>query len=131
VNLNREPYFYQQWYLDKNDTFYQENNIDDNASIHISDTLQHYSGKEITIAIIDDGLDVSHEEINSSIVATYDIATQTSIVSHTTPNGYHGTAITGIIAADANAKGIVGIARESRIVFLKYREGIREELQRG
>ncbi len=119
-----EPYYSQQWYLERNSTFYSENDIDDNAGIHAEDLLTRYTGKGVTIAIIDDGLDVSHEEINTSIVATYDITTQTPNVSHNTQNAHHGTAVTGIIASGLNRRGIVGIARESHIIFLKYRVGM-------
>ena len=124
TNLSLEPYLFQQWYLEENETFYSEHDIDINASIHVGDTLKNYTGKGVTIAIIDDGLDVTHEELNNSIMATYDIETKTSNVSHSGQNAYHGTAVTGIIAANANGKGIVGIARESKIIFLKHKEGM-------
>ena len=118
----KEPYYYQQWYLDINDTFYNENNIERDANIHGGNSLQKYTGKGVTIAIIDDGLDVAHEEINTSIIATYDINTGTSNVSQDSSHAHHGTAVTGIIAADINARGITGLANDSQIIFLKYKE---------
>ncbi len=124
LNLSLETYYFQQWYLEKNEMFYTENNIEDNSSIHAGDMLKEYTGKGVTIAIIDDGLDMTHEELTGSVIATYDIVTKTENVSHLGQNDYHGTAITGIIAANANGKGIVGIARESSIIFLKHKEGM-------
>lgn len=124
INLSLEPYFFQQWYLAKDQDFYTSNDIDDNASIHAKEMLKHYTGKGVTIAIIDDGLDVTHEELHDSIVATYDISTKTENVSHDKQSDYHGTAVTGIIGANRNGIGIVGIASESNIVFLKYKEGM-------
>ncbi|HIP12580.1 MAG TPA: hypothetical protein EYG73_07670, partial [Arcobacter sp.] len=72
-----EPYYYQQWYLEENRTFYHENNIDANASIHFGKSYK-YTGKGIRIAIIDDGLDITHYELNGSIVETYDINSKTA-----------------------------------------------------
>ncbi len=117
-----EPYYFEQWYLDQNENFYEQNNIDTDANIHGHNALKHYTGKGVTIAIIDDGLDVTHEEINTSIIATYDIATGTTDVSQISTHAHHGTAVTGVIAAGINAKGIAGIASQSKIIFLKYKE---------
>jgi len=121
--LIQEPYFGEQWYLEENATFYEANNIDSNASIHFGKRY-HYTGKGVKIAVIDDGLDVTHPELNGTIVATYDISTHSTNVAHTSMSGYHGTAVTGIIGANDNGIGIKGIASESQIIFLKYKEGM-------
>ncbi|MBU1658103.1 S8 family serine peptidase [bacterium] len=124
VTLENEPYYSQQWYLDYNDTIYTQNAIDENAHINVQNTLRSYSGKGIKIAIIDDGLDTIHEELEGAISNTYDIVTKTSNVSHTNQSDYHGTAITGIIGARVNSKGIAGIASKSQIIFLKHKENM-------
>ena len=124
ITLESEPYFYQQWYLDRNETFYTQNNIDENASINSGNLLNTYTGKSIKIAIIDDGLDTTHEDLEGAIINTYDISTGTTNVSHSYQRGYHGTAVTGIIGARVNAKGIKGIASKSQIIFLKYNENM-------
>ena len=121
IGTNAEPYYYQQWYLDKNDTFYYQNYIDDDAHIHVGDLLATYTGKGVKIAVIDDGLDVHHEDLEGAIINTFDINTKTTDVSHSNSEEYHGTAVTGIIAARANNKGILGIASQSEIIFLKYK----------
>jgi len=121
INRYEEPYYTQQWYLEYNSSYYDTHEIDTNASIHAGKILEQYSGRGITIAIIDDGLDTTHPEINNSIISTYDSSTHTSNVSHTSYSDYHGTAVTGIIAARANGEGILGIARESQIIFLKHK----------
>lgn len=121
--LIKEPYFYTQWYLEKNATFYEENAIEENSSIHFGQS-HNYTGKGVKIAIMDDGLDVTHPELNGSIVATYDITTHSSNVAHTSMSGHHGTAVTGVIAANDNGIGIKGIASESEIMFLKHKEGM-------
>ena len=119
-----EPYYYQQWYLNWNKVFYTQNNIDKNAHIHPSGVLNQYGGEGIKIAVIDDGLDVTHEDLVNSIIYTYDITTKSSNVSHTNKNDYHGTAVTGVIGARVNSIGIQGIASKSQIIFLKYQENM-------
>jgi len=119
----QEPYFGEQWYLEENVTFYEENNIDSNASIHFGKNYT-YTGKGVKIAVIDDGLDVTHPELNGTVVATYDIRTRSTNVAHTSMIGHHGTAVTGIIGANDNGIGIKGIASESQIIFLKHKEGM-------
>lgn len=122
LDIQKDPLYYQQWYLDKNDTFYLENGIDDEAHINAGNILSTNSGRGIKIAIIDDGLDITHEDLVGSIYKTYDIDTNTSNVSHNNQSGYHGTAVTGIIAARQNDKGIRGVASQSEVIFLKYKE---------
>jgi subtilisin family serine protease len=119
-----EPYYYQQWYIDKNLTFYSQNNIDPNASINTGNLLRSYNGKGVKIAIIDDGLDITHEDLKGAIIKTYNISTKNSNVSHTNEDGFHGTAVTGIIGARVNGKGIQGIASGADIIFLKYKENM-------
>jgi len=121
--LIEEPYFNEQWYIEENVTFYEANNIDANVSIHFG-THYNYTGKGVKIAVIDDGLDVTHPELNGTVVATYDISTGTTNVAHSSIYGYHGTAVTGIIGANDNGIGIKGIASKSQIIFLKYKEGM-------
>lgn len=72
------------------------------------------NGKGVVIAIVDDGMDYSHEDLQSgfSEALSYNYINQTGI-----PNiGAHGTHNAGIIAARANnAVGIRGIAPESTL----------------
>jgi len=124
VDFKEEPYYYQQWYLDKNITFYNENSIDSDANIHTNNLLKIYTGKGVKIAIIDDGLDTTHEDLKNAIIASYDIATHSSNVSPNNFSDFHGTAVTGIIGARVNGKGIQGIASQAEIIFLKYKENM-------
>lgn len=124
INLEPEPYYSQQWYLDYSSTIYTDNNINENAHINVRGLLNTYTGKGIKIAIIDDGFDTLHEDLEDAIVNSYDITSKTEDVSHSNSNDYHGTAVTGIIAARLNAKGIHGIASNSDIILLKHKEGM-------
>ncbi len=122
IKLADEPYFYQQWYLAYNDDFYSENNIDKNAHISANGLLHKYTGKGIKIAIIDNGLDTTHEELEGAISDTYSIFSNSNNVTHTNEYDYHGTSVTGIIAARYNGIGIQGIASNSQVYFLKFED---------
>lgn len=124
ITLKSEPYYYQQWYLENNSTFYSENHINENAHINSGNLLKSYTGNGIKIAIIDDGLDTTHEDLEGAIINSYDVVTKTATVSHVKQSGYHGTAVTGIIGARVNSKGIQGIASKSQIIFLKHKENM-------
>jgi len=106
-----EPYSYQQWYLEKNETFYKMYGIDTQADIHVGNILNQYSGKGVKVAIIDNGFTLEHEDLNSNNIHTYNL-------SNTTTSS-HATAISGIIAAQHNGKGIRGIAPDVELLFLE------------
>ena len=124
LSSSSEPFYFQQWSINKNETFYTQNGIDSEAHIHTGTLLDTYSGKGVKVAIIDNGLDVKHEDLAGAISATYDIQTRSSNVAHTIASEYHGTAVTGLIGARSNAKGIKGIASGAEIIFLKYKENM-------
>lgn len=118
-----DPYFYQQWHLAKNSNFYSQYFVNDNAHVNGGEYYKYYRGKGIKIAIIDDGLQTNHPDLEGAITKTYNFTTGGTNVSQ---NGSetHGTSVTGIIGARANKIGIFGIANESEIMFLKYGNGI-------
>ena len=118
------PLQYSQWSLYFNEEFYKEYDIDYNASIHHKKDLKKYTGKNIKIVIIDDGLDITHEDLKNAISDTWDLTTKTNDVSHTFSNEYHGTAVTGIIASQSNKIGIRGLAPNSEIIFLKHKQNM-------
>lgn len=119
----KDPYYYQQWYLDKNDTFYEKNNIKKDAHIHAKEILLHYTGRDIKIAVMDTDIDTEHEDLKNRITFVYELASENN-KSENNLEAYHGTAVTGIIAARRNDKGILGIASSSEIFFLKLKNNM-------
>jgi subtilisin family serine protease len=117
---SQEPYFYQQWYIDKSADLSTREYIDQDAGIHTHNLLDTYSGKGVKIAIIDDGVDVNHEDLRGAFIALYDSSTKTTDV-YNADDG-HGTSVAGIIAARSNGVGIRGIASRAEVIFLKYKE---------
>jgi len=74
-----------------------------------------YTGSGVKVAVIDSGIDDSHDEL--SIEDYYDFIND----SHTNPvDGYgHGTHVAGIIAAEKNGAGAVGVAPDVLLYDLK------------
>ena len=120
--LSSNTYYNTQWYINTDYLFYEKYNINANASINVEDLLVKYSGKGIKIAIIDDGLDVNHEDLKNALINTFNSLDKSKDVSHTLSSASHGTAVSGIIAARNNNIGISGVAYDSEIIFLKYKE---------
>lgn len=118
IALNDDPLYSQQWTLAKNDEFYSENGINENANINASNVFLTYKGRDVNIAVIDDGLDTTHEDLSGAITYTYDFEAESTGVTQNNDD-IHGTAVTGIIAARENSIGIKGIASSSNILFFK------------
>ncbi len=112
------PLYASQWYLHRNDTFYRKYDIDPEASIHSSDDPK-YRGYGIKIAIIDDQLDTNHEDLHGTKISTWDTDTQSQALPPYNSNDLHGTEVTGLIAAQNNHLGLVGLANRSEILFIR------------
>jgi len=98
-----------------NDPYYRlQTNI---HSMNLAEIHNQTTGKNVTIAIIDTGVDTKHPDLEGQIQQTKDFVTQKS------PDflsDLHGTAVAGVIAAKANnGQGIVGIAPDSHVIALK------------
>lgn len=83
-----------------------------------ADLVHHVvTGKGVTIAVIDTGVDTDHPDLRDSVLKT---ANFVEGGEQTFTQDYHGTAMVGVMAARANnAIGILGIAPEADILALK------------
>lgn len=64
----------------------------------------------IVVAVIDNGVEKTHEDLTKCLADGYTIHNTTSKGSPLADYEYHGTACAGIIAADDNDLGIIGVA---------------------
>lgn len=108
-----DPYFDKQWFLD--------NGVDGEMDLNVSRVWQDYTGAGVRIVISDDGFDLDHEDLESNFNTDidWDYAGDDNTPEAETgffPNK-HGTAVSGIIAADNdNDLGGVGIAHDAELV---------------
>lgn len=112
--------FPQQWHLKS--TRINGQQINAHASIVPAWTMSQGAGT--TIAIIDDGLDMDHEEFRSSnkIVSPRDASLNTDDPS---PHGgeNHGTACAGVACADG-LHGASGVAPKAQLMPVRLRSGL-------
>ena len=91
--------------------------------------LAGFTGKGITIAIIDDGIDHDHlvfgrlrDWPNAKIVAGYDFADGDDDPRIDCNKQDHGTAVAGVAAG--NGLGVTGTAPDAKLVFLKVERSV-------
>ena len=104
---SNDPLFNLQWGL--------YNNNNEGIDISICDAWNYATGKDVKLAIIDDGIDTSHIDLASN-VCNYSYDTETN-TSPSVLYGDHGTHCAGIAAAvmDNNIQ-IAGVAPKATII---------------
>jgi len=114
-----DPLYIDQWHL--------ENTGQDGCSpgedINVATVWDRYRGTaDIRVAVVDDGLEVGHEDLVSNIVAG---ASWDFLDSDPDPTaGRHGTAVAGVSAARGfNAQGVTGVAPEAGLVGFRILGG--------
>jgi hypothetical protein len=84
--------------------------------------LVRSGGAVIDVAVLDDGFDMTHPDLISSLwgpVLSYDCNNRTSPATLVNRSG-HGTAVAGIIGARENGIGIVGVAPYCRLMLVSH-----------
>lgn len=73
-------------------------------------------GTEVKVAIIDSGIDHTHEDLDANYKGGYDFVNDDD--NPMDDNG-HGTHVAGTVAAEDNDTGVVGVAPEANLYALK------------
>jgi len=102
-----DPHYTRQWY---------------HQVVGIEDAWDVTTGSsEVVVAIIDDGLDINHQEFKNRIIAPYDVVLDSKLEITA---GEHGTHIAGIIASSINNDyGGAGIAPNIKIMPINVFDG--------
>lgn len=99
-----DPLYIQQWHF---------------TTINLNNTWQSYCGSNVKISIIDDGIEIAHEDLSSNIESgkSYDYKDGDSDPTGNPINqdSLHGTSVAGLIAAKDNTVGVRGVAPRSSI----------------
>ena len=116
------PYYSSQWGL-KNTGQYE--GIPD-VDIHVENAWNIATGAGIKVAVIDEGVDLTHPDLINNLLSGYDA---TDAYFGGSEGGYggngcdyedaHGTACSGIIAAENNNIGVKGVAYNANIIPIR------------
>ncbi|MBF2076825.1 MAG: S8 family serine peptidase [Synechococcales cyanobacterium C42_A2020_086] len=118
--LSQRQAFPPQWHL-KPTTI---NNQAIDAHAHVEAAWSLSTGSNIIIAIVDDGVDLDHEEFRSSskLVAPRDVTRRTDDPRPGRGDD-HGTACAGVACANGNF-GASGVAPNARLLPIRYASGL-------
>lgn len=87
------------------------------ADMQVLEAHRWSRGAGVRVAVIDSGIDASHPDLADRIVFSRDV---TGRATGSPARDVHGTAVAGVIAADAgNGIGIVGVAPEAKLLALR------------
>ena len=76
------------------------------------------TGECVVVAVVDDGIEIDHEDLKNNILAKYSY-NYSNRTNDPTPSDYsdsHGTSVAGIIAAASNTVGGLGVAPNAKLV---------------
>ena len=78
--------------------------------INVTAVWDDYTGAGVTVGVFDDGVDYTHADLNDNYDASQHVVINGYTYDAMPTNGYHGTAVAGLIAAENNGTGTVGVA---------------------
>lgn len=79
-----------------------------------------YTGAEVLVGVIDGGFHPNHPDLQANVsVANSYSAVDGEPVQSANPYAYHGTHVSGIIAAVDNDMGVIGVAPDAKIAMVK------------
>lgn len=76
------------------------------------------TGKGITVAVVDTGVDVSIGDLEGNLIPGYNALTGGTFVDTVDDNG-HGTQVASLIAGNGQGLGLIGVAPEAKILPVK------------
>ena len=114
INCSNDTYFDEQWGL--------KNTLNNGVDISICDAWQISTGSNVKVAVLDQGIDLTHPDLAGNIHSlSYDCENGTS---PQVVRGEHGTACAGIIGAVKNTTGVVGVAPNCKLMSISNSFGV-------
>ncbi|MEG3976404.1 S8 family serine peptidase, partial [Microcoleus sp. herbarium8] len=112
----------EQWWLFNSGQRVTNNNVTPGTpgiDINVLPLWPQYTGKGIKVGVIDDGTDGNHEDFQLNYIKR-GVADTDQFPEKPGTDGAHGTSAAGIIGANRNNLGTVGIAYEAKISSYKF-----------
>ena len=113
-------------YIEENAVFKAADEYSDSwGVVHIGADLAHANGNKgtgVKIAVIDTGIDYNHPDLDDNYAGGWDYVFNDADPYDDSTNS-HGTHVAGIIAAEENGIGMIGVAPEAQIYAVKVLDG--------
>jgi len=109
-----------QWHLEK--TKIKDKVIDNH--VNIEKAWKITKGKNITIAVIDDGVEINHPEFSGRIVHPFDATDGSEDPRPKLEGDSHGTPCAGMACAAGLKNGASGTAPEANLMPIRLRSGL-------
>ena len=124
ISLKTDPLYQYQWHLNNTG----QTNFATTAGISGQDLnvdtviSSGFTGKGVTVAVLDSGLEIAHEDLVENIISgSYDFLNSDTDPTNSDSNGDHGTSVAGLIAAKGwNNKGGRGVAPNASLIGYNY-----------
>ncbi|MEL1227168.1 MAG: Ig-like domain-containing protein, partial [Candidatus Neomarinimicrobiota bacterium] len=128
IDLKTDPLYKYQWHLNNTgQTNFASNGGTSGADLNLDSVIiSGYTGDGVVVSIIDDGLEIAHEDLVDNVISgSWNFNNSSSDPTLSSPCeeqtdlscGGHGTSVAGIIAAKGwNNKGGRGIAPDASII---------------
>ena len=133
AKAKKEPYFKYAWHIDSHNSALNSEGyiINESADINVTQAWKLSMGKGVTVAVIDDGAEVEHEDLKENIVLAYNADDESSKINPYSDEGSHGNTCAGFIVAPINGKGIVGIAPQAKVIAIAQNDNSDEHTIRA
>jgi subtilisin family serine protease len=126
IDLRTDPLYKYQWHLNNvGQTNFASNGGTAGADIDVgSAVISGITGSGVTVAVLDEGLELAHEDLSENIVnGSWDFANSDEDPTRSANDGDHGTSVAGIIASKGwNKKGGRGVAPNASLIGYNFLE---------
>lgn len=108
--LATEPGAAGQWHLKNTGQMGGVAGID----INVTPVWPDYTGRGVKLGVVDDGFDLAHPDLAANFKGGWDsVGNDASPAAG--PNDWHGTPVAGVIGADDNGAGLLGVAHDAEL----------------
>lgn len=119
---SQNPLYSNQWQWNNNTT-------DSRFDVNAEEAWQLSTGKNITVAIIDNGFELNHPDLKENFLEGYDCTDGKDGAkkgAYKITADSHGTQCAGMIGATNNSIGIIGIAPDCRMIPIRHQYRVKE-----
>ncbi len=120
LSLPTDTYLADEWHL-KNEGYiasgrYSTKKGADAKVIDAWSRMNNLGSPDVVVAVIDNGIDISHPDLKNKVYRPFDLWTQSDRLTDGDPTFTHGTPCASLAVAIANGQGMVGVAPNARFM---------------